>query len=158
MVVTKIGSCIFKYRVVINNKKSWLTLGDYPTLSLQLAREKAIAVKRQIFDGIDPVLAKQEAKSKQITVADFAQIYFKERMPVTRKSGRSSERFIYGMNRYVLSELGSYYIADVTDLHIKKLIDARTNKGQHNTAINVLSLLRLLFDYAIEKKRLVHYI
>lgn len=157
VIVTKIGSCIFKYRIVkhrVDRKslKSWLTLGDYPTLSLQDAREKAIAVKRQILDGIDPVLARQEAKSKQVTVKDFAQVYFKERMPVTRKSGRSSERFIYGMNRYVINELGSYYMADITDLHIKKLIDAKVSKGQHNTAINVLSLLRLLFDYAIEKK------
>lgn len=157
VIVTKIGSCIFKYRFIKHHAdrkslKSWITLGDYPTLSLQDAREKATAIKRQILDGIDPILAKKEAKSKQITVEDFAQIYFKERMPVTRKSGRSSERFIYGMNRYVVSELGRYYISDVTDLHIKKLIDARVIKGQHNTAIIILSLLRLLFDYAIEKK------
>lgn len=152
LIVTKIGSCIFKYRVIINTSKAWYTLGYYPTLSLPEAREKAMAVKKQILNGINPITAQQETKNKLITLKDFADLYIKNRLPINRKAGRSSNTFINNMNRYIISEIGKYHISDITEVHIKKIIEAKVSQGKHSTALNIVSILRLLFEYAIEQK------
>lgn len=103
------------------------------------------------MQGINPILAKQEAKSKQITVKDFAELYIKERVPVTRKQGKSSKKFIDNMRRYIINAIGKYYLSDITDLQIRKLIASKVSSGHHSTALSTLSILKLLFDYAIER-------
>ena len=45
LIVTKIGSCKFKYRVRRDNQASWISIGDYPAMTLDQARIESSKLK-----------------------------------------------------------------------------------------------------------------
>uniref|UniRef100_UPI00313E0B22 tyrosine-type recombinase/integrase n=1 Tax=Pseudoduganella sp. OTU4001 TaxID=3043854 RepID=UPI00313E0B22 len=61
--VSPIGSRIwrFKFRQA-NGKENTLTFGPYPEITLQDAREKRLAARRLLLQGIDPAKHRDEAK------------------------------------------------------------------------------------------------
>lgn len=152
VIVTKVGSCIFKYRVVIGGKKSWLTLGNYPVMTLSEARERAIEVKRQVVNGIDPFIAKQDAKNKKMTLSEFAELYIKERVPVVRKVSKNTDKHVGMIRNQILSVLGKYYLDSITDDKIRNLIDKKTAQGTHAIANQILVTLNSILSYAEERK------
>ena len=68
-------SWVFRYRR--NGKLHDLGLGPLHTVSLADARSKALDLRRQRLDGIDPLTAKREASARQ-KVADARAMTFKE--------------------------------------------------------------------------------
>jgi integrase len=152
VIVTEIGSCIFKYRVRIGDKISWLTLGDFPTLSLYDARQKALETRKQIAQGIDPTLAKNDIKNKKITLTEFANLYIKERLPIIRKQGDSSTRLILVINNHILPIIGKYHLADLKDEKIRHLIQKKTDQQKHSMARIIRNALKSILDYAVERQ------
>lgn len=57
---------------VINDqdKITYLSFGSYPDMSLAEAREKALEARKQLADGIDPQLAKEEQNATFKFVAE----------------------------------------------------------------------------------------
>ncbi|AUR52994.1 Arm DNA-binding domain-containing protein [Aquella oligotrophica] len=78
LIVTKIGSCKFKYRIRNDNKASWVVIGDYPDITLNEARKKALEFRAQISEGVDPNEEKKREKDRQITVSDLFDRYIIE--------------------------------------------------------------------------------
>ena len=60
LMVTKIGSCKFKYRIRNENKASWIALGDYPAMTLDEARQESLKIKSMFQHGIDPIATRQQ--------------------------------------------------------------------------------------------------
>ena len=56
--VDKTGSKFWIQRIVINGKRRELGLGSFPITSLAVAREAALANKRIVREGGDPLKAK----------------------------------------------------------------------------------------------------
>ena len=63
------GKKVWRFRYQRNGKDAVVSLGDYPTLRLLDAREKALDLKRQQVVGIDPAVARKRALEQQRTVA-----------------------------------------------------------------------------------------
>lgn len=152
IIVTEIGSCIFKYRVRIGSKTSWLTLGHYPTISLDDARHKALEARKQIANGVDPIIAKQEVRNKKTTLTDFADVYIKEQLPIVRKQGDSSKRLTLVINNHILPILGNCYVSDLTDEKIRSLLQKKTSQNKHSMARIIRNALKAILDYAVEKQ------
>ena len=120
--VTSIGSCKFKYRIFLNSKASWITIGDYPAISLDQARQEALKTRSMIKNGINPVAEKQKQKEKKITLAQFSEIYFAERLPIVRTTPASMANFKRVISNNVLPIIGKQYLTDVDENSIKKVI------------------------------------
>lgn len=56
----------FRYKRPGQDKITYLSFGTYPDMSLAEAREKALEARKQLADGIDPQLAKEEQKQKPL--------------------------------------------------------------------------------------------
>ncbi len=149
--VTSIGSCKFKYRIFLNSKASWITIGDYPAISLDQARQEALKTRSMIKNGINPVAEKQKQKEKKITLAQFSEIYFAERLPIVRTTPASMANFKRVIEHTVLPIIGEQYLTDVDENSIKKVILAKTSSGKYGIARLMRTMLKVLFDYAIEQ-------
>jgi len=59
--VTEGGSKSWILRYAFNGRERWTGLGPYPEVSLADARDKAMAWRRQVRQGIDPMQVKHQA-------------------------------------------------------------------------------------------------
>ncbi|MBP9742293.1 MAG: DUF4102 domain-containing protein [Burkholderiales bacterium] len=89
--VTKIGSCIFKYRCNFKGRLTWINLGNYLGrhksgqllgLTLAEAKIKAITMNQYIKDGINPKVELTRDRRKGMIIAELVEKYFNEQMPV----------------------------------------------------------------------------
>ena len=57
------GKKVWQLRYKLDGKEKVLTIGKYPLMSLQEARDKAWLAKKDVSVGVDPVKAKNELSS-----------------------------------------------------------------------------------------------
>jgi len=77
--VTPTGKKSFVYRYWYNGKSKRFTLGDYPTISLKKAREKAESLHEDVTRGIDPL---KENRIEQ----RISQLLLRKRLNLTKPS------------------------------------------------------------------------
>src|SRR5439155_24508635 len=102
-----------------------LAFGAYQVTTLSAARDKRDAAKRMLADGIDPGIAKQEAKRERAaarTFGEWADDWLnKERAVYDEKTIAGKERFV----RYLKAEFGDRLIPAIKRpdalLYLRKL-------------------------------------
>lgn len=77
--VTSGGTKAFFIEKLINRKLSRITLGHYPELTPEMARNKALQLLGQIAMGIDPVAEKKATIMREITLNDVFADYLQAR-------------------------------------------------------------------------------
>jgi integrase len=100
-------------------KRHALGLGPIHTISLKKAREKARALREQLFDGIDP--REERRRKRQLLLAEKAKaITFREVMDMYLashsdkwRSAVHTKQWRDSMVRYALPQLGDMAVADI---------------------------------------------
>lgn len=77
--VTSGGSKAFFVEKIIHNKQKRMTMGHYPSLTVEMARKEAQKLLGKIATGIDPIAEKKEAKTKAITLKEAFEDYLNAR-------------------------------------------------------------------------------
>jgi integrase len=94
----------------LGGRQRKLSFGPYPVVTLVGARDKRDAAKRLIADGIDPGVAKQQAKREQAAARTFGkwadEWLEKERAQLDEKTMAGKERCV----RYLQGEFGNRLI------------------------------------------------
>lgn len=128
-------------------------LGSYPVLSLEDAREKAVAWRKMIRRGVDPGV--QEERDRQATLRQqrttftaVAEDFIKDKLPTERK-GREVER---ELRREFLPRWGKRPIAEITAQDVRDVVKAAKDRGAPYQAHNLLVLARRLFSWAIDQQ------
>ncbi|HRD70364.1 MAG TPA: integrase family protein [Legionella sp.] len=142
--VTSGGTKAFFVEKLINRKLSRITLGHYPELSPEMARNKALQLLGQIAMGIDPVAEKKATIMREISLNDVFADYLQARKTLKPQTIANYKQ--------VLSKAfpgwGSKPILSITKGRIAK---HHTKLGQeHGEAYANLSMriLRALFNFA----------
>jgi len=157
---------VWRYRTD-DGRQPRLTLGDYSdAYSLADARADVERRRVEVRNGADPSgekrRAKAEAKAQPIkTLSDLAAIYFtacetgewKPRGKKKRASTLSEERGLW--RRHIKADLGDLRVEDVTPDAIRKRLRSLLAKGHGVTSNRVRSLLRQLFNFAINEERIL---
>ena len=102
-------SFVLSYRV--NGSKHLITLGDYGTLTLEQARDKAILAKGKVLDGQDPLEARQDARDAP-TMADLERDYL-ERHAEKHKRPNSVREDLSMLKNYIHPAFGSKRVESV---------------------------------------------
>lgn len=132
-----------KFRFGVEQKR--VTLGVYPRLSLATAREKAIDILRQADEGIDPTKRRRRPDMKVETVCrDFIRLYAQTR----NKSWREAERIL---DREFISVHGQRDIRDIKRYDVLELMDAAIERGSGYQANRILSHVRKLLNWCVER-------
>lgn len=143
--VSENGRKVFSVKFRFGLEQKRVTLGVYPRLSLATAREKAIDLLRQADEGIDPTKRRRRPDMKVETVCrEFIRLYAQTR----NKSWREAERIL---EQEFVSVHGQRDIREIKRYDILELMDAAIERGAGYQANRILSHVRKLFNWCIER-------
>jgi integrase len=141
------------YRYQINGRRRDMGLGPVALFSLAEAREKALAARRLVYEGIDPIEAKA-AKTAEQKRAEAAALTFEqcaERYIEAHKAGwknaKHGAQWTATLKAYVYPSSGSLPISGIdTELVLKILEPIWTTKAE--TASRVRGRIEAILDWA----------
>lgn len=152
---TGVKSWISAYRW--QGKQQTLTIGTYPVMSLQEARQRNLEIKRLIADGIDPKEDKREQQASQDGTKLFdtiAQSWYAERKTYLAPSTFTRNYSAY--ERDIKPAIGHKVIDDITPpdvLAIGKAVEAR---GANEMARRTIREVGQIFKHAIRTGLATH--
>lgn len=141
------ASWVFRYR--IGGKQRELTIGNYPTIGLKLARELATEARARVQQGLDVAREKKEQRIALTTAGTVEQLCdeYYERTVLGRVKRPDIVREI--LDKDLIPRIGRMRIADVKPLDIDGMIRAVIDRGSPVMANRVLQASKAVFDYAI---------
>jgi integrase len=71
------GSKVFRFRRKVDNTAQWATIGKYPAIGLEDARNKAILLNAELVKGIDFIEQRQQSRN-ELTLGQLVDIYFNQ--------------------------------------------------------------------------------
>ena len=138
---TRVFSVKFRYGITQKRMK----LGVYPRISLGTAREKAVEILRQVDEGIDPTRRRRSADMKVESVCgEFIRLHAQAR----NKSWREAERIL---DRELIGTFGQRDIREIKRFDVLELMDAAVARGSSYQANRILSHIRKLFNWCVER-------
>ena len=110
----------FVYRPRGRSQQRRYTIGDYPAWPLSAAREKALALRRLVQDGGDPV-ADARTRREALTVGDM----IKRFITSAKNSGRLRSWRTYQdlLNRDIVPTIGERKAGEVSRAEVAKVLD-----------------------------------
>ena len=153
------GSKYFRFRYKLNNKEKMMALGVYPETTLKQARELRLEAQRLVSEGIDPVLFRQEEKSRLETERNVQSLLNErnfekvarewlevESVQMTPKHSKEARR---SLENHVFSIIGAQPIDSVSTRDVKKVLLKLQGSGKIETAHRIHQRIRSIFQFAI---------
>ncbi len=143
-----VKSWVFRYR--IDGKRDKLVIGRYPDVSLKAARDERAKLAAQVAKGESPATAKKLARaglSTNPTLREFGDRYYTEQVLARWKDPKAIRRYL---DKEIYPALGEKTLKDVNALDVQGLVYRKRDNGQVAAAIQLRSVIKQIFDYAIE--------
>lgn len=147
-----VKSWVFRYR--LNGKREKLVIGRYPDVSLKTARDERAKLAVQVARGESPAMAKKLARaglSTNPTLKEFGDRYYTEQVLARWRDPKSIRRYL---DREIYPSLGEKTLKDVSALDVQRLVYRKRDNGHIAAAIQLRSVIKQIFDYAIETQLL----
>lgn len=162
----------FQWRYRFNGKPHQIRIGSWPNLSLRALRDKRDQLSAEVKSGINPIQRKATEKLKinadaleahnqqldrlveiaeqkaRITVRDIFVLW--QKIELKRRSD-AGEEALRSFKRDVFPLIGDMAVADVKKVHIQNIIDTMMERDIPRMSKRVLSDLRQMFGFAIER-------
>lgn len=147
-VVPDSGGPYWALRYSAGGKRKQITLGQYSDMSLADARTEAEVLKRELRQGVDPLIAKQRQKWTGITsVNDLFEDWYKDDLLPRLKHPNIPARIFRKDIKPVIGELK---IQDVTALDVREVIHRVRDSGRPTIANDTLGYMKQLFNHAVK--------
>jgi integrase len=144
--ITANGIVSFILNYTVHGRERRCTVGGWPELSVQKARENALDLRRDISNGIDP-LAEKESNRTAPTVADLARDYMTNYAEAKKRSHGKDRQML---DKYVLPMIGKHQARAISRRDIEALhCSMKSTPFQAN---RVLTLLSKMFNLGIAWK------
>jgi integrase len=114
--VSKTGSKSWEFRFTLPGRtERSMGLGSYPDVTLAVAREKALACRKLVSRGIDPIQQRNDDLAKAValgrTFEETAEAWFESKRGTCTERTRTA--WIGGFNKHVYPKIGSIRMSDV---------------------------------------------
>jgi integrase len=126
-----------------------ITLGQYPLVGLEEARDEARRIIKQALSGQDPRPERRDNNLLRHT--NSVEAVSKRMIELAKRQVESWPKIEQVLTDYVWPTLGSRPIADVTQADIHRLLDELVAQDRHGTAREVRKMMSRLLNYAAEK-------
>ena len=144
--VTKAGAKSFILKYTFDGKVRLKVIGAHPTWTIEMAREEARKLRRQIDAGTDPLEA-QKARREADTVATLA-----EKWVAAHASKLKSARDVEGtLRNTVLPAIGPKKLADVRRADIVQMRDDKAETAPRE-ALRALAYVHQMFNFALDRE------
>jgi len=144
------------YLFTIDDKRRCLNLGQYPDVSLDKARDKFDAAKKQVKNGIDPMAVEEQAQQDRrdaLTVAKLITEYIEKHAKPTKRSWYEDERIL---NKDALAVWGKRKATDIKKRDIVLLLESIIERGSPGSANNNFKIIRKMFRFAVQRDIIEH--
>jgi integrase len=130
-----------------DGQERWMGLGALDLFSLAEAREKAREARRLLWEGIDPIDARQrERAARKKTFAECATAFLKKHSDGWRNA-KHREQWKRSLAAYAYPVLGKMYVGDIATPHIVEMLEPMWESKQP-TARRVLGRVERILNYA----------
>lgn len=152
------GVKIFFYRYTSpeTGARRFLTLGEYPIITLEKAKsdyQKAYDAVRAGQDPLEQKRHEKEARIKAPTVKELCEEYIKKHAKRFKRSWAKDEAIL---NRDVVPAWGKRKAVDITKRDVLLLLEKIIERGSPGMANNCFQIVRKMFNFAVERDILLH--
>lgn len=142
-----------KYRS--NGKSGLMSLGVYPDISLQQARERRDAIRKQLAEGIDPIEHRKAVKESKAALAEnsfeiIAREWGQKKVETWDDKNNRSKRML---ERNIFPWLGSKPITEILPKDILACLRRVEDRGTIETAHRTLQITGQVYRYAVATGR-----
>ncbi len=154
MVVQPSGKKGWALRYRMGGKPAKMTLGAFPALSVAAARERARSALIELAKGVDPAGAARvakvetEAKFERDRVAAVVDLFIERHAKPRQKSWQETRRVF---DKEVLPFWGNRPLDSIKRAEVHELLDRVVDRGAPIMANRVLSAVRKLFNWSVER-------
>lgn len=141
------GSKIFRLRRKVGGKAQWATIGNFPSVGLDAARDKAVLLNADLVKGADFVERRQQARD-ELTFQQLVDLYFDQ-----YANGRlSSAKEIYAdIQRWCPKELPQK-LSQLTSSSLQACVNRLAADGKIHAANKARNYLRAIFNWGAKKQ------
>jgi integrase len=149
----------WRYEYAFQGRRSTLTFGLYPEVSLKEAREKLVEAKKLLREGNDPGLQKKAVQEyavteKQGTFESVAREWFTNKKSSLKESYTS--RIMGRVENELLPFLADRPIAEISAPELLEVLRKVESRGAVETAHRCLQYASQIFRYAIATGQASH--
>lgn len=150
LLVMPSGSKLWRFRYHFHNVEKMLSLGSYPEVGLDEAREKRDDARKILRGGNDPAAQRQEEKVKTATAGLFADAAAEY---LSKLEAESAAEATMEKNRWLLldlaSPLGKRPLREITAAEILGVLKGIEKSGRRDTARRLRGVIGSVFRHAI---------
>ena len=142
-------SWCFRFRDPRSGRTSRATLGEYPTISLAVARKRADAMRREVAAGENPVERKRREREAAThrTFRALADRYLNEHARRHKRSASADER---NLRLHVLPKWGRRRYDEIGRADVIELAEGLVTAGKPTLANRVQALVSSVFSFAMD--------
>lgn len=140
------GKKVWQLRYKLAGKEKVMTVGKYPFVSLQEAREKAFLARKEVSEGVDPIRAKKEEKMVDSFGEIFAEWFAHKRSVWSEKYGDEIGRMF---DDDILPEIGHMKMEEVEPMALLRVVRKFEERGAMERANKARRRCGEVFRYAI---------
>lgn len=148
------GSKVWRYRYSLHGKQQPLiTIGDYPAVSLQQARERARRYTEIVANGVSPVAdAKKDRGASKLldSVKEFAEFWFQSEIADKSESYRKTTR--RALDKDIFPSIGNKPLQQVNAGDVLAICDRIKGRGSPQVALFTRNVLKRMYEYAISRQ------
>lgn len=145
------GKKSFVYMYRHEGKARFLTLGDYPRMTLADAHKAHAEARKKVEQGLDPgaEAVTERAEDRQApSVALLADEYLEKWAKPRKRSWREDERIL---KKDILPEWGRRKAREITRRDVIRLLDGIVDRGAGIMANRTLAAIRKMFNFAVSR-------
>ncbi|EPJ5100210.1 tyrosine-type recombinase/integrase [Citrobacter freundii] len=140
------GKKVWQLRYKLAGKEKVMTVGKYPFVSLQEARDKAFLARKEVSEGVDPIRAKKEEKMVDSFGEIFTEWFAHKRSVWSEKYGDEIGRMF---DDDILPEIGHMKMEDVEPMTLLRVVRKFEERGAMERANKARRRCGEVFRYAI---------
>lgn len=148
------GSKIWRYRYTLSGERqSPVTIGNYPEISIEAARERGRKYAAQVAQGISPVADAKKDRGAALaldSVKVFAQYWFKEQIADKSEDYRKST--LRALEKDIYPAIGNKPMGEVTPGDVLAICDKIKGRGSPQAALLARNVIKRMYDYAIARQ------
>jgi integrase len=143
------GRRVFRHRFTIDGKKRAVTLGEFPAMTIDEARERVRMNRQKILDGEDP----RAPAGSDMSFSEFAEDVY---IPFARLERRSFPDILSRLRGRLIPIFGDFSLARITRAQVIKFHTDLAGEVSATTANRSLALLSSVFSRAVSCGFITH--
>jgi integrase len=152
LLVKPSGGRLWRWKYRFDDKEKLMALGSYPELSLADARERQAKARKQLVNGIDPMVERIAEKAAVLAATEHTFEKIAEKWFEHWKGNKSARHAATTRNRLrgnVYPVLGARSIAEIEPMELVQLAQGIEARGASDMAKRILQIVGMIFRYAI---------